>query len=75
MLCSPPSMTTSKLQRNYRTTTLEKHLVEQKSNNYKKEATSRLVEGAEKQNGLVPHPGVVVKNREEYLGCRGPPWE
>ena len=39
----------------------------------KEEATSRLVGGAEMQNGLVPHPHVVDTIQEGYLGCRGPP--
>ena len=29
----------------------------------------------EVQNGLFPHPHVVVKNQEGYLGTRGPSWE
>ena len=43
---SPPHITTSKLQLNYRTTIIQ-------NNRIKEESTSRLVGGAETRNGLV----------------------
>ena len=64
-------MTTSKLQLNCRTIW---RLAEQKSYKDIKKATSKLVGGAEMQNGLTSRPQVVVDNLEGYLRCRGHPW-
>lgn len=35
----------------------------------------RLLEGVQTQNEMVPHPPVVAKSWEAYMGCDDPPEE
>ena len=69
---SPPHITTSKLQLNYRTTVIRiiRNWAECKSYNYriKEETTSCLEGGVEMQNRLVPHSD---KNQDGYLRSEG----
>ena len=74
MLLSNLPATTAKLHLNYGTTTIQNRLKSSSTEVWQLGIERRRLAGrAGTGNWPAPHPRVVDKNQERYLGCGGPP--